>query len=197
MRIRAMKRCSKCGEVKPVGDFSRHKGKSDGLQTHCKACNAAYYRSHREERVAYTAAYQRSHKEERAAYTAAYTQEHLAERAAWRRRNSAKAVSRAKAWRKANPERHKDHLRRASAVRHARKKGAYIGPRFTHAEIYERDAARCHICGRKVSKKAWHLDHIMPLAKGGDHSRRNVAVACARCNTRKGAKAGYQMRLFG
>ena len=36
-----MKRCSKCGEEKPLEMFSKGNGK-DGLQTHCKACVSAY-----------------------------------------------------------------------------------------------------------------------------------------------------------
>jgi hypothetical protein len=32
------KRCSCCGEVKPVGDFHRRSRSKDGLQAWCKAC---------------------------------------------------------------------------------------------------------------------------------------------------------------
>jgi len=32
------KRCTKCDEVKPISDFSRHRGHRDGLQYECKAC---------------------------------------------------------------------------------------------------------------------------------------------------------------
>ena len=35
------KRCRDCGEVKPVGDFYRHAGCSDGLRPECKVCNLA------------------------------------------------------------------------------------------------------------------------------------------------------------
>jgi ribosomal protein L32 len=33
------KRCSKCGKVKTLGEFNRHKAKPDGLQPYCKACH--------------------------------------------------------------------------------------------------------------------------------------------------------------
>jgi len=32
------KRCSKCGEVKPVGEFHKNKYRKDGLQNCCKIC---------------------------------------------------------------------------------------------------------------------------------------------------------------
>ena len=44
------KRCSKCGQVKPIGDFNKCKRASDGLQSYCKQCkkdvNAAWYAKH-------------------------------------------------------------------------------------------------------------------------------------------------------
>jgi 5-methylcytosine-specific restriction endonuclease McrA len=33
------------------------------------------------------------------------------------------------------------------------------------------------------------LDHIVPLAKGGLHSRANTACACNGCNMKKGARS--------
>ena len=33
-----------------------------------------------------------------------------------------------------------------------------------------------------------HMDHIVPLAKGGRHSIENVAPSCAKCNYAKGTK---------
>lgn len=38
------KRCSRCGEQKPIAAFHRHKGRSDGRQTYCKQCKSAYTR---------------------------------------------------------------------------------------------------------------------------------------------------------
>ena len=36
------KRCSKCGQVKPIGDFNRNKRAKDGLISYCKQCNKEY-----------------------------------------------------------------------------------------------------------------------------------------------------------
>lgn len=38
--ISEIKTCSGCGEVKPVGDFHRHRDTPDGLAYQCKACSA-------------------------------------------------------------------------------------------------------------------------------------------------------------
>ena len=41
-----MKRCSKCSEVKALGDFNRSGGTGDGLHSYCRACQGAWYREH-------------------------------------------------------------------------------------------------------------------------------------------------------
>lgn len=37
-----MKRCPRCGEVKPLSEFSRNVGRKDGVQSVCKVCRRAY-----------------------------------------------------------------------------------------------------------------------------------------------------------
>jgi 5-methylcytosine-specific restriction endonuclease McrA len=42
---------------------------------------------------------------------------------------------------------------------------------------------RCYLCGKPVeSDKAWHLDHLHPLALGGGHRLENLEMACQDCN---------------
>ena len=50
----ATKRCSKCGEVKGLGEFGKHTARKDGLDTRCKQCNreaATAYRNANIEQV--------------------------------------------------------------------------------------------------------------------------------------------------
>lgn len=70
--------------------------------------------------------------------------------------------------------------------RRARKRDATI-EHFTRDEIIERDHSTCHLCGKLCEPEEIHLDHVIPLSKGGEHSRANVKVACADCNIHKGA----------
>lgn len=46
---------------------------------------------------------------------------------------------------------------------------------------------RCAICSRKLHGKG-HLDHIHPLARGGDHKPDNLQFLCAPCNLSKSDK---------
>ena len=66
---------------------------------------------------------------------------------------------------------------------------------FNPMEVFERDEWICGICGEHVEQQLHHtdpmsksLDHIQPIALGGDHSRANTQLAHLRCNIRKGAR---------
>ena len=43
-----MKKCGKCGKVKPLDDFTRSKNRSDGRHGLCKVCRAEYVRKNRD-----------------------------------------------------------------------------------------------------------------------------------------------------
>lgn len=56
---------------------------------------------------------------------------------------------------------------------------------FTVAErttIYNRNKGRCAICGRFVPYDEFTVDHIIPLAKGGNNDLNNLQCACKVCN---------------
>jgi hypothetical protein len=57
-----MKRCTKCGELKPESEFYAAKGTKDGLRGDCKACHIArgkaWYAKNREKAIAYVRRWQ-------------------------------------------------------------------------------------------------------------------------------------------
>lgn len=55
-------------------------------------------------------------------------------------------------------------------------------------EVFKRDRGLCHICGALASMEEFHIDHIIPISKGGTHSLKNVAVSHPHCNRRKGSR---------
>jgi 5-methylcytosine-specific restriction endonuclease McrA len=54
--------------------------------------------------------------------------------------------------------------------------------------VFARDGGICQICKLPVAREAMHVDHIVPLARGGKHEYANVQLAHARCNISKGAR---------
>jgi 5-methylcytosine-specific restriction endonuclease McrA len=68
-------------------------------------------------------------------------------------------------------------------------------------KVFERDGYRCRLCGIKTKGEvpaptAPTLDHIIPMAQGGDHVYLNVQCACYRCNSLKGARAANDQLLL-
>jgi 5-methylcytosine-specific restriction endonuclease McrA len=63
--------------------------------------------------------------------------------------------------------------------------------------IYERDAGKCHLCHRPVSRKTFTLDHIIPKSLNGPGTWENLALAHKSCNSKRGVdRMPAQYRLF-
>ena len=61
--------------------------------------------------------------------------------------------------------------------------------RVTRKEILERDGYRCTIGMEGCTGEATQVDHIHPLAFGGDpYSANNLRGACANCNSSRANK---------
>lgn len=67
-----------------------------------------------------------------------------------------------------------------------RKKWAHLSVRL-RPQILARDNYTCQQCGADESTVKLHIDHIVPLAKGGSNDPSNLQVLCQPCNQRKWA----------
>jgi hypothetical protein len=52
-------------------------------------------------------------------------------------------------------------------------------------KVYERDDYKCRYCGKQLTRFTATLDHVKPVAEGGDNSFDNLVTACLDCNSRK------------
>lgn len=74
----------------------------------------------------------------------------------------------------------------------------FVGKRANLDLLGERDAWRCHICGKHVNRNEASQDHIIPASQGGSSDLVNLALAHRKCNSRRGAgRIPAQMRLTG
>lgn len=90
----------------------------------------------------------------------------------------------------------KDHRRRLKI------QAAFVDDDISLEEVFRRDKGICHICGMACdwNDHAWKgnvfitgrlyptIDHVVPLARGGEHSWENVRLAHLCCNSAKGAR---------
>jgi 5-methylcytosine-specific restriction endonuclease McrA len=173
----AGKVCAACGEFKPFTEFTPYANRS-GFRRNCKPCRANELRE-----------YNKAHPSTRKRPP---TDDET--RTKWReyRKNNAerrKAYNRQ--WEKANPEKV-----RAQEARHRAKLVGVTGT-FTKADIDAIRVAqgnRCYICHKKLTK--YHIDHFIPLAKGGTNDPGNLRLACPRCNTSKQDKHPHDLGIL-
>jgi 5-methylcytosine-specific restriction endonuclease McrA len=99
---------------------------------------------------------------------------------------------------KANPDIVKNWAKKSNqkSVRERLKPGA-IQTYYSREGILKRDDYICYLCGDKVDltaphnmkEEGWemypHLDHVIPLSKGGDDTPANVRTTHAKCNMAK------------
>jgi len=52
-------------------------------------------------------------------------------------------------------------------------------------EIFKRDGFTCQYCGKRPPNTILHLDHIIPVSKGGTNQTENLITACIDCNLGK------------
>lgn len=55
-------------------------------------------------------------------------------------------------------------------------------------DIFRRDGFTCQYCGRTPPDIVLQIDHIRPVADGGDNDEMNLITACSDCNVGKSAK---------
>jgi 5-methylcytosine-specific restriction endonuclease McrA len=114
--------------------------------------------------------------------------------------NGAKSINRAKRWRG-------DNVVRARVSGHAwRQKNKYllvikeqrrrarikeVGGNLSpdiHAILMKLQKGKCAVCRTSLRRLRPHIDHIMPIAKGGENTDKNVQLLCSHCNACKHAK---------
>jgi 5-methylcytosine-specific restriction endonuclease McrA len=86
-------------------------------------------------------------------------------------------------WAKDNPE------KRATYTRNCRAKRRMAKGKHTQDDVVRILAAqksKCAICKTPVRSK-YHVDHIIPIARGGSNGPENIQILCGGCNTRKWA----------
>lgn len=81
----------------------------------------------------------------------------------------------------------REQKRKYSAARRAKKRDQFVED-VLPSVVFERDGGICQLCNSPVDPDSFHVDHIYPLSKGGEHSYANTQLAHPSCNMSKNAK---------
>lgn len=166
-------RCSKCGDEKPLEAFPLDRARPRGRGSHCRSCKVA---AQRERRARDPERTRRVYQERYAAKNRAHKKQHYREHADRYKENARK-------WAEENPERYADIRAGIQLRRRGRKAEGEIVERRV---VFERDEGICGICGEAADLNDFHIDHIHPVSRGGEHTYENVQVAHPDCNRKKG-----------
>jgi 5-methylcytosine-specific restriction endonuclease McrA len=176
--------CSQCNERLPISDFHKDKAATDGLRSKCKKCRISNVKS-------------------------------------WYSDNRERQSTKERIRRQANPEKYaekeairyeKDKDKRLllatehSHLRKARKKKAKTERGISKLSLKKIFGTKCYYCGiemdfstgsgRKFNRSMATIEHLIPLAKGGEHTFENTVLACRHCNISKNSKTEEEFEEF-
>ena len=195
------KACTKCGQIKPFEAFAKDKYKKSGITASCLLCRNEHAKNRRlsDPEIQATSKqqskeYYHAHKEQSALRNRAWVNNNRDKRRAldakFRANNRLAQAQRAKDYRSRNPDSRrnwsiKNPERQAAiyAKRSFAKRGG-VCYKITLVELTKLYLDPCAYCGAPSE----HIDHIVPLSRGGKHSIGNLTGACKSCNLSKAAK---------
>ena len=176
-----IKTCTKCSEEKTLDDFYGHKKGRHGKHPECKICY--------NERVK--------------KYRSVNKEKYIGTQIKWREKNIDKINQGIRERRKQNPDIKKESNKRyrkshpeanirSKNKRRARNANVPSGTLPIKDELLNNQGGMCANCKTKNKKSIWHLDHIIPISKGGHNTKENVQILCQRCNLSKRDKMPKQ-----
>lgn len=196
--IEGMKQCTDCKEFLPATTdyFAKQSKVKSGLRGQCKECRSTQRKAHRAENREVYRAYEQAGKEK---HREASRKHHATHREEYRRagREYAKAHAEERsAYLKAHPEQRKVTLQKYAKnhpdeyrVRKHRRRASISRNGGSHSQSdirkqYANQKGKCYYCKANVGT-TYHVDHVIPLAKGGSNGPENLVIACPTCNMRK------------
>lgn len=166
------KECSRCKTWLPLDAYTKDKTKADGLYSFCKNCSSAknkmVYAKNPQRKCDKVLEYQ-------------------------------KRVGRISKYKPYNPkyyssEKSKEKKLARDMKRRVLKKNADLEYKITYLDIEHIKTKynnKCAYCGVDCSDK-FHIDHKLPLSRGGGNQLDNLALSCPTCNYKKNNKTDIE-----
>lgn len=198
--VQRRKICTKCGKLKTLDRFSKHPRTKDGLGTWCIGCRVEQqrqYRKHGPKPKKYSSNVCSVNICMMKRYSNGFCIKHNAK---WRKYGDPLFVAPPRPcspltydqrMKLNDPERWAD-MKRAAYIKRRRLLASAKQEPYVRLEIFERDSWICQLCFKPINRrikgrksKAPSIDHIIPLALGGDDTPDNVQAAHFGCNSGK------------
>jgi len=160
------KKCSKCGQEKPLDQFYKYKKAKDRLNYWCKECSNAqqieWRKANRKKRCEYSSRWRSKNYQKNKRYNIKYIE-------TWRISPQG-IISIAKT-----------RIKREKAYKNI------INDLTLNdwLKIKKAQDYKCAYCGEKEPEIKLTMDHIIPLSKKGHHTKNNIQGLCCSCNSKK------------
>ena len=206
-----LKTCYSCHVKKSYSEFHKCSSRKDGCQRACKLCSArisaernsknpevrkkqwASWSAENKDKIKEKdEKYRLENKDHVTAYRKKYYEANkesiLAVGAKYRADDPEAQKARCARWAKANPEKCRAKARKRRALK--------LNAEGSHTihdieKMFWLQKGKCANCKSKLKtegKGVYHIDHIMPLTKGGGDGPDNLQLLCPGCNIKKNAK---------
>jgi 5-methylcytosine-specific restriction endonuclease McrA len=197
-----VKICTRCDETKELSEFGKNKAAKDGLSFYCSVCKREYQRKHYAENPdkwsMYGKRWRENNKETKAAYDRTYAENNpervRAAKQKYKRvhkdrireqnkiyslKNKEILREKNRLWRENNLEKHRMKEARRRTRKH--QNGVFV---VLDKELRKLISSPCYYCGAQHQ----HIDHLVPISRGGRHSVGNLISSCSNCNLSKNNK---------
>jgi 5-methylcytosine-specific restriction endonuclease McrA len=176
--------CSLCEKRLPIEQFHKDKASPDGFRSRCKECRIKHVKN-------------------------------------WYQENKDRQSTKEKIRRQSNPEKYaekeaeryiRDREKRINLAtehshrRKARKLQTVVERGISKKSLKKKFGTKCYYCskemdfsvgaGRKFNQDMATIEHLIPLARGGEHTWENTVLACRNCNISKNAKTEEEFEKF-
>lgn len=197
-----MKTCPHCQENKELSFFGKNKNAKDGLSRLCSECKRQYQKDYHkmnpEKYSIYGKKWRDSNKEKKKEIDRIWVENNRDKsnliKKRWKMNHKSQCSNMNKVYYQKNTaainaysaQWAKDNLEKRKLTEHRRRAHKFGGGIF---HVSDKDLKMllkrpCFYCGEESK----HIDHIVPLSRGGRHSIGNLTQACASCNLSKGNK---------
>lgn len=195
--IPVIKRCSQCGAEKTSTEFYKTRYSKDGLAAWCKSCANNYYKEYsqrpegKEARLRANKGYRKSANGRRK--IKAYNYQYNRRPDVKERRRKLLATEKYKNFGKKWRQKNRLWSRANNQKRRARERGA-PGQHTKQdiQQIYNSQRGRCWYCQTEISLSDMHIDHRIPLARGGSNYPENLVATCPQCNLSKNSRLPHE-----
>ena len=174
------RRCVDCAEARCKRSRAKARDKWDRSEAGRK-CASRYARSEKG-KAASKRAYLKRDKEKKRERDRQDYQKHREKRLVssrkWSKENPEEHKAAVRRWAQEHPERIRERLRQYQTKK--RNRLGVVPENITEKMMLEQEG-RCNHCSKSL-KQGYHIDHIVPLSKGGMHDEYNLQLLCPHCN---------------